>query len=76
VVRIITFFQLVKNYVKTGIPFLAFWAYVYEIFGHKWKNGALSADCSSYQVVLTIMYKKKPVKSFKVNTCEDRDPFL
>jgi len=68
---------LIKDFFRTGSPFLTIWAYAYEINGHRWvSKGSLEAPCPRpYIVEVTEYINGKKGKTLKVRTCVGYDPF-
>jgi len=68
---------LLKDFLRAGSPFLAIWAYAYEINGHRWSGrDSLEAPCpGSYTVEVTEFVNGKKGKTLKVRTCVGYDPF-
>jgi hypothetical protein len=68
---------LIKDFLKTGSPFLAIWAYAYEINGHRWSGrDSLEAPCPRpYTVEVTEFVNGKKGRTLKVRTCVGYDPF-
>ena len=68
---------LIKDFLRTGSPFLAIWAYAYEINGHRWTGrGSLEAPCPRpYAIEVTEFVSGKKGKTLKVRTCVGYDPF-
>jgi hypothetical protein len=69
---------LLKDFLRTGSPFLAIWAYAYEINGHRWSGrDSLEAPCLpwTYKVEVTEFVNGKKGRTLKVITCVGYDPF-
>jgi len=70
---------LLKDFLRTGSPFLTIWAYTYEISGHRWSGkDTLVAPCQGkkgYSVSLTEYISGKKGKTLRVETCVGYDPF-
>ena len=69
---------LIKDFFRTGSPFLSIWAYAYEINGHRWVSGdTLEAPCLpwTYKIEVTEFIDGRKGKTLKVRTCVGYDPF-
>ena len=67
---------LIKDFFRAGSPFLAIWAYAYEINGHRWSGNTLEAPCPRpYAVEVTEFVNGKKGRTLKVRTCVGYDLF-
>jgi len=69
---------LIKDFFRAGSPFLAIWAYAYEINGHRWSGrDSLEASCPRpYAVEVTEYINGKKGRTLKVRTCVGYDPWI
>ena len=70
----LTALRLLADLVRTRSLFLAFYAAAHEVLGHRWRGGALSCPCPSYEVVITQYVDGRPRGRLRILTCARHDP--